>query len=1128
MASNMSSRDQNTIKSIINDKLLFNDDEDEPIHAVERIHRKSADSERTLYVSYTDLRDAFESSIYDKPEVHTCDCATKRSLNNNNKMSENQSQITQNEPQQERPQQISNNNNQVFVLFILVSIISYIIGYFGFTFVWLMIILYQSIVWYINMVKDNKERVRWEVKREISMDKLRRDDGETVEWLNYLLQQIWRTFDPSLLMGLRDMLEDALARSAPSFVRATDVEAFEIGLIAPCIEKIKILPRRENQDDEDVIIGEATFSFRARSSTMTRNDAPPHILAWIKTGISAVIPIKVELIGFKASIHFETKITGSSPFISTGKFSFLNFPLYETSIMPLLPMNIAQFPIIKQFIRSAVQSVMEQFTSPNFIELDLEQMLTGDDLLHDTQAIGIMRVDILEAKNLTHVDVSGDNDPYVISSLDPSPYMHTHSTTRVIENCAKPVWKETFFHKIPELDIVDEHIKFKLGVMDWDRFTTDDHIGSIWIDIKDAIGDGEYEKLIYDGWEKIKLKPNDITTHGELRFRLEYYPKLPIHFEPKPEQTSGIFGLKIHQAMNLQITTAPYIEESLIMSDNHYNSYYPNPYAVVYLNDSRVFRTRAKLNNIAPFWNASTEQFVRDWKTAIVRVVIKDQKDLEYDPVIGMITLSLKELFEQKEKKEATKWYPLRHGVGCGKVRLSFLFRTISMILPPEEKGYDVGTLLVHSIVAEGLDKNYANRSVYLTLTIRNTEIEQETNVSKLFPPRWFEQQSKNDPKNRMEFAVFRRYRTSLIITVKRKGLLGIYHTVGMAEYWLTHIKDCCETDVEVPIFENLPKCFPASDIANESQESIDFNDIDIPRCESPVSSLKMCFSSQQDDSQATEKISGKVAEKAQSAFGSTGVIPPEEVGESSHIDEKREQKDTSELDSPKPNADENNYTLLPNNTSTLENDKNKGPIEFSDQSSPEFSEKSDFNTSTPASSPLTEKSVTSISEKATSSEVAPDVPQETTSVTENISSVPNENPEANLNSSEIKGFLKFKVYFRPGLSLSHEDEVKRSLTGANASVLYQNPFCTMEDIEEQRKRSRGQGVQNTDMYRERSIPNGENYETETSEERRINRVHRRRTMRQLQWVKDLVKAKVVSMSGKRDWEDQEIIEHEV
>jgi hypothetical protein len=41
-----------------------------------------------------------------------------------------------------------------------------------------------------------------------------------------------------------------------------------------------------------------------------------------------------------------------------------------------------KFPIIKSFIHSAVKTVMEQFTAPNYIDLDLGQLLTGDDLLH--------------------------------------------------------------------------------------------------------------------------------------------------------------------------------------------------------------------------------------------------------------------------------------------------------------------------------------------------------------------------------------------------------------------------------------------------------------------------------------------------------------------------------------------------------------------------------------------------------------------------------------------------------------------------------------------------------------------------------------------------------------------------
>ncbi|CAG8725178.1 1759_t:CDS:2, partial [Racocetra fulgida] len=200
-----------------------------------------------------------------------------------------------------------------------------------------------------------------------------------------------------------------------------------------------------------------------------------------------------------------------------------------------------------------------------------------------------------------------ENDPYVLSSLDPPPYMHTHNTTRIIYNCANPEWNETFFHKIPQLDIVDERIKFKLSVTDWDRFTSDDLIGNAWIDIKNKIGDGTKRVKIHDG---------------------------------------------------LQVTAAPYAKEAgIVLSDNVYDVTYPNPYCVVYLNDARVFRTRAKLNkyvlmNAAPYWNASTEQFVKDWKTAVVRIVVKDQKDLEYDPVIGMATIPLKGLLEHKGKEK--------------------------------------------------------------------------------------------------------------------------------------------------------------------------------------------------------------------------------------------------------------------------------------------------------------------------------------------------------------------------------------------------------------------------------------------------------------------------------------------
>ncbi|RIB02007.1 hypothetical protein C2G38_2255859 [Gigaspora rosea] len=903
----------------------------------------------------------------------------------------------------------------VFIMILLVSLVSYILGSLGSIYIW-MFMLYHCVKWYINTIKCDNESIEWEIQRQISMDKLQRNEGETVEWLNYLLLQIWRTLDPSLLVGLRDMLEDAMSRSAPSFVRATDIEAFEIGLIAPRIDHIKILPPSESEGYENTVIGEASFSFRARSKT-SQDPPPPHILAWIKTGISALIPIRVEILALVASIHFEIKLTGASPFVSTARISFLNVPRFETSIMPLIPMNITQFPLIKDFIHTAVRSVLEDLTYPKFRDINLGELLSPS-TDNDIQAIGIMKVDIFEARNLTKVDVHGENDPYVISSLDPTPYMNTHSTTRIIENCANPEWNETFFHKIPQLDTVDEHIKFKLGVMDWDRFTPDDPIGNVWIDIKNEIGNGTKSVKISDGWKDLYLKPTPTSSssRGQLRFRLEYFPKLPKNIEPSHDQTSGILGLQIHQAMGLQITVAPYAKEAgIVLSDNVYNAVYPNPYCVVYLNDIRVFRTRAKLNNTAPYWNASTEQFVKDWRTAVVRIVVKDQKDLEYDPVIGIATIPLKELIEHKEKQEA-KWYPLRHGVGCGKVRLSFAFRSIAINLTPEEKGYDVGTLLVHSIVAEDLDSKLAYNNMSLTLSLcGSSENEQYTLLSHGNPPSWLVTSNCADNQNKLQFGVLRRHRTRLIITLKQRGIFGMTYNVGTANFWLKDIQDRKEVEVKLPIFAK-----------NSENSSILQNQ----EAQEPIDNLT---------NEISYSKNGNVEDNQSNAGeGSSKIISFNEQEQTQPQNKKIIYDEPQQL-----------YTS--------DESSNITPNELSQQESCH-----DFS---------------SLSKDT---------------------------------KKQVRGYLKVKLYFRPGLSTAHEEDIRKSLTGVNANFLELNDDETdMVDIEES------------------NIPN--DAEMFEGSGRRINRVHRRKSMRQLQWVKDLVKAQVTKkMTGKKDWEEQEIIEHEV
>lgn len=40
-----------------------------------------------------------------------------------------------------------------------------------------------------------------------------------------------------------------------------------------------------------------------------------------------------------------------------------------------------------------------------------------------------------------------------------------------------------------------------------------------------------------------------------------------------------------------------------------------------------------------PFFNASTERFVRDWRSAHVTVVVRDSRLRESDPILGLVSV---------------------------------------------------------------------------------------------------------------------------------------------------------------------------------------------------------------------------------------------------------------------------------------------------------------------------------------------------------------------------------------------------------------------------------------------------------------------------------------------------------
>lgn len=114
----------------------------------------------------------------------------------------------------------------------------------------------------------------------------------------------------------------------------------------------------------------------------------------------------------------------------------------------------------------------------------------------------------------------------------------------------------------------------------------------------------------------------------------------------------------------------------------------PSPYCEVILNGRLVFRTRTKQLSPAPYWNAVSERFVRDWSKARIVFVVRDERDRERDPVIGLAAFHLADIFHSAS--QVTRTFPLMAGLGWGTIRLSLLFKAIDMELPRGISGYEI------------------------------------------------------------------------------------------------------------------------------------------------------------------------------------------------------------------------------------------------------------------------------------------------------------------------------------------------------------------------------------------------------------------------------------------------------
>lgn len=193
-----------------------------------------------------------------------------------------------------------------------------------------------------------------------------------------------------------------------------------------------------------------------------------------------------------------------------------------------------------------------------------------------------------------------------------------------------------------------------------------------------------------------------------------------------------------------------------------------------------------------PIFNAGTERFIRDWRSAIITVTVRDQRYRQHDPILGVVPLRLTDILQTSS--QVTRWYPLDGGIGFGRIRIALLFRSIETRLPPNMLGWEVGTFefLSDRILVTG----YGSPTKLKLRTGGSTGFIQKSHCHRLDEgDGMYWDIGSNERKNAIRLPIKFRYRSPVVFEFKGRG------DKAYALIWMHHLVDNETTDINIPIW---------------------------------------------------------------------------------------------------------------------------------------------------------------------------------------------------------------------------------------------------------------------------------------------------------------------------------------
>lgn len=752
-----------------------------------------------------------------------------------------------------------------------------------------------------NKIRNEFERIRAQMHRQRG-ERYSPPYPESVEWLNAVISTVWKQMNPEMFISMLDQVEDIMQSSLPSFVSSVKISDFGLGenpfrFIAmrglADLQTDKYYPRKhwieknpekgaptasdlEDELDEapearrtdaqdmagDFLNMEVSFCYSAMPGQSNKDRAKNiHLLIEFFLGafdwLEIPIPIWVQVERIIGTVRVRAQIMSEPPFLRNVTVTLMGVPNVSISAIPMLRIlpNVLDLPIISGFVQSSIAAAANMYVAPKSITMDVSTMIGGDGIKKDTDAVGVLVVNIHYGQDLSSQDMNGKSDPYCVLSF--AKFGRPLYSTRIIFEDLNPVWEETAFLLVSREDIRSEE-SLSLQLWDSDKRTADDIVGRVNLPLATL---ARSPNRLHSHTSNLMGFEDADEMQGQLNFSVGYFEKRDLNkaLQKKPDMEhassaekeaartpastdseqeamaldtppdknwpSGVLSVIVKHIDSLDRRD---VEKGVRDKDREgsagqdveeSSSYLPSGYCEVILNDNLIYKTRVKQYNNMPFFNAGTEVFVRDWTTSELRIVVRDARLREHDPIMGIVQLPLRQLF--KNASQVEQMFSLQDGVGYGKVACSMVFRSVDLKLPRELTGYNtVSVDLLSNIQVEGKTPDWEKKLNSTKIMLVAGLYEKKLGSLKKHP-------DLGENEALCTMPVYERYKTTICFSFGRISLPGFEKLTAIALLPLRELEDEQVTDVVLPILagDNL-HALERNFINHQTTKTHDFEEV--------------------------------------------------------------------------------------------------------------------------------------------------------------------------------------------------------------------------------------------------------------------------------------------------------------